>query len=661
MTALAGLFVLASCDEFRNVGKKLVIVGIDGMDPNLLQTFMGEGLMPHFLALAEEGAFERLGTSNPPQSPVAWSNFITGMNPGGHGVFDFLHRNVDNYHPMSSTQTAPEVSLWNLPFSDAVVPSPFSDQPEAIRQGTPFWEWLEDDGIRADVYRMPAAYPVEPGSTSQLVLTDMGTPDLQGGIDGIYFYYTSRLPEHADKIKVGKHELVNVDDGVVYTRIFGPPVPTEEANLSQCPMNVYLDPREKSALIELEGGDSVTLREGEWSDWCRVYFDLGLIGGTAGGIVHFYLQEVEPVFKLYASPVNIDPSAPTSPISLPDDDAIADIADAIGPFYTQGLAEETKALQEMVLSDSEFIDQCNVVTEERMRMLDYALDRFEDGLLFFYFSTVDLRCHMMWRHIESGHPARDEDLARQHQFAIRDAYLKMDEALGEIRERVGHDTPIMVMSDHGFAPFTRKLNINKFLRDEGYLTLDQTGQEMFDAAGDALPGTIIGIDWSKTKAYAVGFNGIYINQKGREPDGIVDESATQALLEELRTKLLALKDDKRSGAAPVRRVFLRDEIYQGDAAAGSPDLVIGFDAHYGASDDTALGLVPCEGTPLIEDNENYWSGNHLMDPEVVPGILVTNLPVKKKDPTLCDLTATLLHHFDLKIPEEVVGSPVTAP
>src|SRR5262249_49317748 len=243
-----------------------------------------------------------------------------------------------------------------------------------------------------------------------------------------------------------------------------------------------------------------------------------------------------------------------------------------------GLAEETKGLEDGTLSDGEFISQCDDVTGERMKMLDYALGNFDDGLLFFYFSTIDLRCHMMWRHIDPQHPAHDQQLAAKVGGSIRDAYVKMDEALGIVRERIGRETPLIVLSDHGFSTFTRRVNLDQWLFEQGYLAVEPSAQAEYDQKleDEKKPGgeraraewTLEagrGLDRTRTKAYAVGFNGLYVDLKGLESGGIVEKAARDALLDEIRTKLLALRDDEaHGGRAVVLRVDKAEEVYHGD-------------------------------------------------------------------------------------------------
>lgn len=634
-TAATAALSFVSCSEtVAQDGRKLVVVGIDGMDPNLLREYMDAGRMPNFKALADAGTFVPLCTSNPPQSPVAWSNFITGMDPGGHGVFDFLHRDPQTYLPVSSSG--------------------------AMEERRPFWDLLGETGVKCEVYRMPAAYPIQP--SEQLTLSDMGTPDLQGGIDGMYVYYTTDVPDNFDKIHGGKWSKVRNLKGRVDATLFGPASPhaspPEGKNVvpqSECAFSVFIDPDQPIVEIEIADGESCLLEEGQWSEWLACSFELEtflpLYTESMNGMVKFYLQQVHPELRLYCSPVNIDPRNPCMSISTPDDAAVIDLAEAIGPFYTQGLAEETKALDEGTLDDREFISNCDDIHHERMKMLDYAVQRFDRGLLFFYFSTIDLRSHMMWRHIEPGHPARDEVLATKYSKSIEDSYVLMDQALGHLREKIGMETELVVLSDHGFSPFLRKVNLNNWLLQEGYLQV--TAEAAASPRGVYSLAEKGGIDRATTRAYAVGFNGIYVNLKGREKEGSVVQGERLALLTEIRGKLLALVDPK-TGAKVVRRVDLREEAYHGGQLEHAPDLVVGYDRGYGASDTAALGQVQPKD-PIVEDNKLRWSGNHLMAPEVVPGVFLSSRKLSPTEPCLYDVTATLLDHFSVKPTADMRG------
>jgi predicted AlkP superfamily phosphohydrolase/phosphomutase len=388
------------------------------------------------------------------------------------------------------------------------------------------------------------------------------------------------------------------------------------------------------------------------------------------GIVRFYLRSISPELELYASPVNVDPTAPINPVSLPEE-AATELAEGIGLYYTQGMAEDVNALKKLMLTDAEFMQQAQLVYEERGRMLDFALDKYmakeDGGFLFFYYSTVDLCCHMMWRHSDPEHPFYDEVIASQDSSqwssregstwkdVVADLYMKMDPILGRIRSRVGEDTPIMVMSDHGFAAYRRKFSLNTWLLDNGYLVLKEGVERELpsDHKEHKAVNIFVDVDWTKTQAYGMGFNGLYLNRVGREAQGIVDEGQAAALLAEIKSKLEALQDD---GTAVVLSADLATEIYAGERLDEAPDILVGYNRGYGNSDEASLGRVTAS---VLSDNVGgTFNGSHLMDPSVVRGTLLTNRPVRIDDPRLEDLTVEILGFYDVQPDDSMKGRPV---
>jgi predicted AlkP superfamily phosphohydrolase/phosphomutase len=344
---------------------------------------------------------------------------------------------------------------------------------------------------------------------------------------------------------------------------------------------------------------------------------------------------------VYASPVNIDPRAPAQQITTPEDFA-PELADSLGPYYTQGMPEETNALKDRLFSDDDYIAQVGLVQQDAGAMLDLALRRFvPGGMTFVYLSDIDLQCHMLWRHGDPKypnappHPARDEATAHAHAHDIEGFYRHVDALLGQVRERLPEGTALIVMSDHGFQPFTREVQLNAWLRDHGWLTLKNGARTGKIAAGD--------VDWTKTRAYGIGFNSVYLNLEGREGEGIVPPAEAGAVADELARQLAAFTDPA-SGKRVVRRVFRAADVFRGPRVAEAPDLVVGYDVGYGASDQTTLGEVT---EAVIEDNTSRWSGNHLMDPEVVPGIVLTNRKLTGDGYGLVDVTATILAWYGL--------------
>ena len=360
----AGLSLLVSCHRARGgalQSRRLIILGIDGLDPDLLTKFMAEGKMPNFARLAEQGAFRRLTTSIPPQSPVAWSDLITGMNAGGHGIFDFIHRDPKNFQLYFSTSKVegPKHSLhigsWVIPLG--------SGSAEQLRHGKAFWEILDEHGVPNYVYRIPANFP--PIAAKGKTLSGMGTPDLRGTY-GTFTFYTDDPTAAVGAVEGGEVVQVEVKNNRVATNLIGPdntfrknsPPATE-------PFTVDVDPLEPVARIGLQDRQFV-LKEGEWSGWVPVEFQLMPVIGNVKGICRFYLKQTHPRFQLYVSPINIDPENPALPISTPSSYA-SDLAKQIGEFHTQGIAEDTKALTAGVLDDKEFLEQSHTVLAEHRR------------------------------------------------------------------------------------------------------------------------------------------------------------------------------------------------------------------------------------------------------------------------------------------------------
>jgi len=624
--------------------KKLIILGIDGMDPDLLTKFMAEGKMPNFARLAKQGSFRRLTTSIPPQSPVAWSNLITGMNAGGHGIFDFIHRDPKTFQLYFSTSRVegPKHS-WHL--GNWVVPLG-SGSAEQLRHGKAFWEFLDERGIPNSVYRIPANFP--PISAKGKTLSGMGTPDLRGTY-GTFTFYTDDATAVAGAVEGGEVVQVEAQNNRVSSNLIGPgntfrkdsPPATE-------PFTVDVDPLEPVARVSFQNQQFV-LKEGEWSGWVPVEFQLIPIIGNVKGICRFFLKQAHPRFQLYVSPINIDPSNPALPISTPSSYS-RDLAKEIGQYHTQGIAEDTKALSDGVLDDKEYLEQSRTVLAEHRRAFDAEFPKFKNGLFFFYFSSLDLNAHMMWRLTDPSHPAYDAALAAQYGTALEQFYQQLDQVLGEVLAKIDSDTTLLVLSDHGFAPYRRSFNLNTWLLQNGYITLK---------AGSAPDANepFAELDWSHTRAYGLGLNGLYVNMRGREREGIVESAQADALLREIRQKLMDIHDPKDNSQA-ITRVDLASEVYQGPYARTGPDALVGYNRGYRAGWKTILGAFPVD---VFEDNANPWSGDHCMDYTKVPGVLLSNRKIDAHTPALTDITPTILAEFGIAKTKEMMGQSVFGP
>ena len=643
------LGVIAACRlsraySARSSPRKVIVLGIDGMDPDLLEKYIKAGKMGNFAALAARGSFVRLGTSIPPQSPVAWSNLITGMDPGGHGIFDFIHRDPHTMVPYLSTSEV-EPASHTLRLGNWVLPL-WGGGATLLRHGKAFWQVLDQHRVPAVVFHMPANFPPAPSKAH--TLAGMGTPDLLGTY-GTFSFYTNDLFATPGPVSGGRVYAVEVRDQRVSAELYGPYNTLRKGEpQTAVKFTVWLDPVEPVAKIVLPDQE-LLLREGEWSDWVRVKFELMPFLSSVSGVCKFYLKQVHPQFELYVTPLNLDPSDPALPISTPNEFS-RELSQQVGLFYTLGIAEDTKALSARILTDAEYLEQALSVLKEQVRAFSLELERFRTGMFFFYFSSLDQNAHMFWRAFDEHHPAYSPELAANYSQVLEKLYQEMDGVLGRTLVKLDANTTLLVVSDHGFAPFYRSFNLNTWLLENGYLARKK------GASGEG--EMLTQVDWSRTRAYGLGLNGLYLNLQGRERNGIVRPGAeAEALSQELTGKLLALHDPK-TGLPPITRISKPAEVYRGPYMQQAPDLVIGYNRGYRAGWGTVLGGVPAA---VLEDNTEAWSGDHCMDYALVPGVLLSNKQVRLAAPSLTDVAPTILAELGVQKPQEMIGGSVFEP
>ena len=614
--------------------RALVVLGIDGMDPELTRTLLDRGEMPNLAALIAEGGFSELDTTNPPQSPVAWSTFTTGMGPDGHGIYDFVHRDPRALAPYLSTSRthAPEHVLELGGFAVAL------DSPEIqlLRQGRAFWQLLEQHGVPATVVKVPANYPPAESRGAES-MSGMGTPDLLGTYGT--FQLVTDDPRLLGPLKGGIAHRIAFRGDRAPSELTGPPNPTRTSgDAMTVQLEVVRDPDRDVALVRL-GDREVLLAAGEWSDWTPIAFDPGALGGEVSGMVRLYLRQVRPTFHLYVSPINLDPLDPEMPLSSPSRYA-ADLARDIGRFYTQGMPEDTKALSSGALAPREFLDIADRVMGETEAALRRELARFRGGFLFVYLSSIDQTSHVFFRSLDPGAPPEERAFAD----AIPALYRRVDGWIRLVREGAPPGTTLLVMSDHGFAPYRTKVHLNTFLARQGYLAVHPPRR--------ARPGPLGHIDWSRTQAYAFGLNQVFVNLRGREAHGTVPPGERDLVLGRLERDLLALRDPA-SGSTAISRV---ERPPPGRFASRTPDLLTGYRSGFRSSDESALGQV---GDKVFEPNRGRWSGDHCMDPAAVPGVAAASTVLESlgRRPGLADLAPTILAYFGIQPPPGLPGRP----
>jgi len=540
-------------------------------------------------------------------------------------VFDFIRRDPVTYLPdLALSRFERPKNMFSLP---RVV---------SARQGVPFWTRLTQAGIPSTILRCPCSFPPDP--VQGRMLAGVGVPDLRGGQGTSTFYTQDHSVRAADNEQVV--HLQAGEDGATY--IIGPrnSRTTTPAD-TQTPLRVQVDRAGRKLTLQLAAPPAtIDLEEGAWSRWVPVKFKLSMLQSVSG-IVRFYCRRLEPLVEFYASPVNFDPAAPIFPIASPNTYG-RELVDRIGYFSTLGMAEDHGGLENGRLDEAAYRTQCELVLTEREKMTFFELDRFSEGLFLVVFDTPDRFQHMFWRFRDARHPFFDRDAAPDFTRSIEEHYRRYDTLLGRVLERVDPDTLLIVLSDHGFGTFRRAFDTNTWLRENGLLTL-----RTHEPAGGAAD-----IDWSRTYAYAMGLGGIYLNLKGREREGILAEDGDAERVRRAIIDGLGGLHDSGAGSVAIHHVSRREQLYSGAYVGESPDLLVNYAPGFRVSWQSALGAV---SGAVFQDNLRHWSGDHIIDPMCVPGILLLNRPAVLQGADIRDLAPTILQHFNVAPHESMEG------
>jgi len=721
---------------------KVVIIGFDGADARLVEQYVGEGKLPNLAKLGSEGAYARLRPTNPPQTPVSWSAFATGKNPGKTGIFDFLKRSPTNdYLPtLAFTTETRRPFLWGPRNAPAlaglcaalgllagcgltalfragkvtVVASGLvlaallggagyvvgghylpEEVPWAInnRQGSTLWELAAAHGDATQVIRVPQNFPATEVRDGR-VLSGLGVPDMRGRV-GTPAFYTSesgfKVTDNEFSVEVIPLEK---NSGTISTSIYGPlNQPFYDYKVQKAlqgirgegerrriesevkrqlaekgipkrldiPVTLVVAEDGSSVTIEVQGHKQV-LRVGDWSDWSVLEFPINWVVDHAKplrGIARWKLLATRPDLKLYLSPLSFHPDSQPVPFSYPTSFA-GQLQRKLGFFKTLGWVEDTWTLPTGLVPDEFFLEDMNHTVDDFEKMMMEQLAQSRDRLYIQVFDFTDRIGHMFWRYLDPSHPFHDPAHDPAHVARMQDemlkAYQRMDQIVGRARELAGPDALFMVLSDHGFGSFRRGMNYNSWLVSHGYMTLvgdageTKTLEDLFETRQ-----MFEKVDWSRTKAYAMGLGGIYINLAGRETRGSVQPGEEY---ERVRNEIIAGLEasvDPATGEKPVTKVFKREEMYNGYDATLIPDLRVGNNLGYRIGWQTALGQVPRQ---VYEDNLKAWSGDHCsLDPDLVKGILFVNRKLSRQDLNIVDVMPTVLQEMGIAIPTDVDGRP----
>lgn len=552
-----------------------LILGFDSFDPKLFERFSSEGKLPALTKYAGAGKYARLEVSDPPQTEVSWTSIATGLNPGGHGVFDFVHRDPATYMPFVSLLPTQQ-SLGGIQFVPPTRARTLFE--EAARLGYP-----------ATSLWWPATFPARPESPVRTI-PGLGTPDILGRI-GVGVLYTTDTARANMEGKTPVRLLERAGKDSYRSALMGPVTKSRAASLDL--QLEVLDPQHARLAL---GGKTIDLALGKWSEILEITFKVGLLFNVQA-VTRVILTQTSPDVQLYFLPLQIHPLSSSFRYATPPG-FIKDVWKSAGPYLTLGWPQDTTGLDEGILTDEQFLDLCDSIFAHREAVVMHLLDSFHEGVMAAIFDSLDRVQHMF--------RVRRPDV-------VESWYVRLDGLVGRVAGRL--ETPgknkvkFMVLSDHGFADFKYKVHLNRWLADSGFLSTNDHHSA----------GGLEDVDWQNSQAYAVGLNSIYVNLAGREGQGSAPAEQYPQIVARLRDQLLQWKGP--DGQPIARRVLLRDEVFSGPLKDYGPDLLVGYTPGYRASAETGLGKWKDD---CIETNHDHWEADHCIDSLAVPGVFFSS-------------------------------------
>lgn len=566
---------------------KSIIVGLDAFDPNFFETLHEEGKMPHLSKYVDSGGYSRFQISNPAQSEVSWTSIATGLNPGGHGMFDFVHRNPINY----------SINVSLLPTKPSMLGLQFAPPHSAET----IFDHAVSNGYPATSLWWPATFPARLASPIQSI-PGLGTPDIGGKLGvGILFTASNLGDDTPDKTEI-QNLVSGPGKGTFSGKLIGP---SKKKGRELVPTNIPFSlsfEDEQTATFTLGKYIRLTLKLGEWSPVVEISFKISMLISLKA-VTRAILVKGRSAPQLYFLPLQIHPLSSAWPFAAPINFA-KKTWQSHGPFLTLGWPQDTTGLNEGILTDEQFLALCDDILATREKVFISQLETYREGMLGIVFDTLDRVQHMFWR---------------DRPDLIEHWYLKLDALIGRIEAKLAQtgnlDAQLFMLSDHGFADFNYKVNLNKWLVDQGYLKNKEPNQL-----------TLSNVDWYQSQAYAVGLNSLYLNLSGREGNGHVSPENSDQLLNQIKTELLDWKGPDRANV--VSSILTNKEAFSGPLASYGPDLMIGYAPGYRASAETGTGTWT---EKQIEVNQDHWNADHCIDPAAVPGVIFSNRSLEGLD------------------------------
>ncbi|MGE5074124.1 MAG: alkaline phosphatase family protein, partial [Anaerolineae bacterium] len=555
---------------------RTIIVGFDSFDPSIFEPLQQAGKMPNLSKFVEAGGYSRLEVCSPPQTEVSWTSIATGVDPGSHGIFDFVHRDPQTYIPYVSLLPTKQSALGEQFLHPYTTKTLFQEAADMGYPATALW-W-------------PALFPARP-EIPVATLPGLGTPDIRGQL-GVGTYMTT-APAEMKKVKVAP--LQPAGDRTFTALLEGPTGKTREGMKPiMLPVTVELLDNQTANLTI--GSQKLKLMLGKWSPIIELQFKAGF-AFNVHAITQVILTQATDGVSLYFLPLQIHPLHSLWHYATPSS-LVKESWNVTGGFLTLGWPQDTNGLEEGCISDEQFLDLCDSIFTQRKKIFFHQLSKFREGVLAGIFDCLDRVQHMFMR--------TRPDIVEQW-------YLKLDAFVGEVQsaiDKLGLEKyRFIVMSDHGFRTFEEKVHLNHWLNGNGYMSL---------ANGNETPD-LRDVAWDKTQAYAIGLNSLYLNVANREGQGIVQPAEIEPLLEKIKTGLLDWKTD--DGRQIISRVLLKHEAFNGPYARLGPDIVVGYAPGFRASSETGLGKSAPES---LEANVDHWGADHCIDSTKVPAVLFAN-------------------------------------
>jgi len=558
---------------------KTILIGFDAFDPKIFEKLQSEGKTPNLRKIMDSGGYSRFSVPNPPQSEVSWTSIATGLNPGGHGIFDFVHRNPLSY--------GRQVSL--LPTKTTILGRQFIPP-----HNTPtIFDVAVDDGYPAISLWWPATFPARQSSPVGS-LPGLGTPDIFGRL-GVGIFY-SQEPKSEPEIKTRTGTISKLKAGHYGGEIDGPQqMAISGMKQTKIYFELIIENEENGRL--LVANKAYNLSPGSWSQIIEITFKVGL-GTSIKAVTRAIFTNTTGYPTIYFLPLQLHPLKSPWPYGTPKR-LMKDIWSNPGPYLTLGWPQDTTGLEEGFITDEQFLVLCDQICDHREKTLMRMLESYNEGILACIFDSLDRIQHMF---------------LRDRMDIIEAWYVKLDSLMGRIQTKISakHDSKeiqLLVMSDHGFGDFNYKVNLNRWLIDKGYLETNNTDKF----------GNLGNVNWQKTKAYAIGLNSIYLNLKDRESKGIVEPDKQNQQVQVLINDLLDWRGP--NGEAVVSKARENADTFSGPYSKYGPDLVVGYNPGYRGSARTGMGEWVGE---QIEENHDHWGADHCFDADSVPGVLFSN-------------------------------------